>query len=217
MLVQDVADRVRRQFGDESSVQVTDTDIIRWVNDAQREIIAQTEDLLQTSVTTNTVANQQDYDVPPDMFVLRSLHYKPVSVSSFIRLKSLSMEQFDEYIDGWEGSLYAASDPIVYHIYAGKIRLFPIPATAQTNVLKIYYSRKPVDVAALVDTVDLPDTYFNAVVSYCLAKSFEMDEDWGAAANMAGQMNSDVRRNQNRHNTPAWETYPTIGVRAEDM
>lgn len=217
MLVQDVADRVRRQFGDESSVQVTDTDIIHWVNDAQREIVAQSEDLLQTSVLTSTVANQQDYDVPTDMFVLKSLHYKPTSLTSFIRLKALSMEEFDEYIDGWEGSLYAASDPIVYHIYAGKIKLFPVPVVDITNGLKIYYSRKPVSATSLSDTVDLPDSYFNAVVSYCLAKSFEMDEDWGAAANMAGQMNSDVRRNQNRHNTPAWETYPTIGVRAEDM
>ena len=36
--VQDVLLSVKRQFGDESGVQVTDSDIVRWVDDAQREI-----------------------------------------------------------------------------------------------------------------------------------------------------------------------------------
>ena len=45
--IQDVANRVKRTFGDESGVQVTDDDIIRWVNDAQLEISRQNEDLLE--------------------------------------------------------------------------------------------------------------------------------------------------------------------------
>lgn len=217
MLVSEVLVRAQRIFGDEAGVQLTEQDVIRWVNDAQREIIVQTEDLLQASSLANTVANQQDYSLPTDLATLRSVHYKIPGTQSFVRLKSLSMQEFDEYADGWEGTQFTATSPIVYHVYANTIRLFPIPASGGTGTLKIYYARKAANVTLTSDTLDLPETYFNAVVAYVLARAYEMDEDWGAASNMNAQIAADVRRNQERHNKTAVETYPTISPRAEDM
>lgn len=213
----DVLIRVQRTFGDEASVQVTDEDVLRWINDAQREIVMQAEDLLQTITTASTVANQQDYDVPANMFILRSLHFKSAGAPSYTRLKNLSLQEFDEYIDGWDGTAYTGQDPTVYCIYAGKIKLFPIPVSSGTDDLKIYFSRRPIDVVNDASTIDLPEEYFNAVVSYCLSKAFEMDEDWGAAANLAGQSTADVKRNAERHNKGSWETYPTISPSYDDL
>lgn len=216
MLVSDVVVRVQRTFGDEASVQVTEEDIIRWVNDGQREIIMKTEDLLQSQGVTSTVNGQQDYTVPENMLILRSIHYKPIGLSSFIRLQSLSMAEFDDYIDGWDGTSYSTSEPVVYCTYGGFIKFFPIPMIDGSDNLKIRYSRRPADVTLTSDTIDLPDEYFNSLVSYVLSQAFQLDEDWGSSQNLAAQFEQDVRRNQQRHNSISWETYPTIGVRPED-
>jgi hypothetical protein len=50
MLVSEIATRVRRQFGDDVGILITDADIIRWVNDAQREIAVKAN-LLQVRAT----------------------------------------------------------------------------------------------------------------------------------------------------------------------
>ena len=38
--VSDIATDVKRTFGDEAGVQVNDTDIARWINSAQIEIVS---------------------------------------------------------------------------------------------------------------------------------------------------------------------------------
>jgi hypothetical protein len=70
--VQDVANRVRRTFGDDGGVQVTDDDILRWVNDAQLQISTDNEELLETVATADIIQGQADYSIPSDMNVLRS-------------------------------------------------------------------------------------------------------------------------------------------------
>ncbi len=76
MIVSDVITRVRRTFGDEAAVQVTDDDIIRWINDAQIEVIKHNEGALQKSDLLDLVANQSTYTMPTDLMILQTLRVK---------------------------------------------------------------------------------------------------------------------------------------------
>lgn len=214
MNVQDVANRVRRTFGDDSGIQIVDDDIIRWVNDAQLQISVDNEELLEATATANIVANQADYSTPTDMNVLRSLMYNNFKV------RGLSFADFNEYIDGFKATVaqggYGPGKPEVFMVYGGTITLFPTPSTSITSGLRIYYSRHPASVGNLADGLGVPDRYHNSVVEYCLKMAYEMDENFDAAAYKKGEFATQIQKLKDQEKWTARESYPRITILAED-
>lgn len=216
MIVSDIQTRVKRTFGDESGVQVTDTDIIRWINDGQRQIVLQNEGLLETTATADAVSGQQEYALPADTLIFRSVKYKTVGYNAYYHMKGFSFNEFNEYIDGWEGEAYVNGIPEIYTLYAGNLILFPIPSDSFANALKIYYNRKPIEVETSVDTPDLPELYHESLVKYCLQQAYELDEDLEAAGAKSQELVGDIQLLRGRQDWKNQETYPTITVLMED-
>lgn len=214
MNVQDVVTRVKRTFGDEAGVQVTDADIIRWVNDAQEKIVLENEGLMEAKASADTIQGQAEYDMPADVSVLRSLKYRGY------RLKSMSMAEFDEYIDGWEASdnvsPYGPGIPEVFTVWEGKIILFPKPNENLTGGLTVYYIKHPQSVGNLADALTVPLQYHNAVVKYCLKEAYELDEDYQKAQTVKADFDNDVMKLNDRNKWIAQEYYPRITTLPED-
>lgn len=217
MIVSDIFIQVKRQFGDESGVQLTESDILRYINEGQRQIVMQNEGLLEKTATANAVVGQQEYDPPVDMLILQGISYKSPDDVAYYKLKGLSYQQFNEYVDGWDGDAYSRSTPLVYSVFASKILLFPIPDRSKTSAIKVFYNRTPVDVAASPDTPDLPLLYHDALVKHCLKMAYEMDEDWDAAQAKGSQLDADVAVLRGREGWKNEEVYPTITIRFEDQ
>lgn len=210
MNVLDVSNRVKRTFGDDAGVQVTDDDIIRWVNDAQLEIALQNEELLEAIGTANIVAGQADYTQPADMNKLRSLMYNN------FRLRNLSFNEFNEYLDGFKSSPgYGNSTPEVFMVYNGLFTLFPTPNASITSGLKIYYSKNPDLVATLGDSLTVPLRYHNTVVDFCLRRAYEMDENADMTAFKKGEFEQTIQKLKNQEKTTS-EYYPRITTLPED-
>lgn len=214
MNVQDVANRVRRIFGDDAGVQVTDEDIFRWINDAQLQISIDNEELLETVSTADIVANQPDYTLPTNCNTLRSLMYNN------FRLRGLSMTLFNEYLDGFkapsnEGG-FGTGRPEVFMVYANVITLFPTPNESITNGLRLFYARHPESVGNFADALTVPDRYHNSVVEYCLKMAYEMDENFDAAAYKKGEFSSQVQKLKGQEKVTSTEYYPKITVLPQD-
>lgn len=216
MNVNDILIRVKRNFGDESGVQITDADIIRWINDGQRQIVLSNEGLLEKVTTADTVAEQQEYTLPVDILILKHVTLKDQGQESYFRLRPLNLNDFNSYIDGWDGSTFTRGLPTVYTIFAEKIILFPVPDFGVTDGLKIYYNRKPVVVADGLDTPDLPELYHESLVKHCLSMAYELDEDWDAAAVKGQDRDADISLLRGRDDWKQQGTYPLISVRPED-
>lgn len=216
MNVGEIGTRVKRQFGDESGVQLTDEDLIRYINDGCRQLILFNEELLQTLGTTSAVAGQQAYPLPVDLLVLKSVTYQTPGDSTFYKLSGLDFAKFQEQIDGWDGTAYGTSTPVTFMRYGDNLHLFPIPDVAGTNNIKIYYNRKPTDVDDVTDTPDIPVLYHEVLVKYCLSQAYEMDEDLDAAALKGQQISGDMTLLRGRNDWTVQETYPVITVRDED-
>lgn len=201
-----VADRVKRQFGDESGVQVVDADIIRWINDAQREI-ARVNSLLQAVGTINVVSGQTEYPFPSNVLNLISLKYNGK------KLQGYNLLDFEEYLLNSDPLAEAVGDPTLFVIERNNIiRLYPTPDVNLTNGLRIVYIARPTDIAVLGDNLTLPDEYFNRIVEYVLQQAYELDEDWNAAANKAAQFTGGLSLLQESQAWDRRETYPTITV-----
>lgn len=214
----DVKTRVKRQFGDDAGIQIQDADIVRWVNDAQREIANQNDDLLQVTAQTLVVAGQGSYTIPADCRLLRQIKFNG------LHLKALSLNDFNEYIDGLQNPAnYSQGDPLVYNIWQQQFTVFPTPSQSSTvsngsaTYFTIYYLRNTVDVVNDTDNLEFPNGYHNHIVEYCLSMAYELDENWGAAQQKQGQFNKGVAGLKERDNWPVREVYPTISVKAEDQ
>lgn len=214
MNVQDVVTRVKRTFGDENAAQVTDDDIIRWINDAQEKVVLENEGLMETTSTANIVQDQMEYDVPADFNILRSLKFKGY------RIKPMSLAEFNEYIDGYSAapgvSPYGPGIPEIFTVWNNKITLFPKPNESVTNGLTIYYIKHPASVGTLADSLTVPLQYHNTIVNYCLQQAYELDEDFQKAEAKKAAVADELMKLNDRNKWISQEYYPRITTLPED-
>jgi hypothetical protein len=214
--VSDIITRVRRKFGDESAVQVTDADLIRWINDGQRQIVLKNETLLEKTSVADSIVNQQEYTLPADLLILKFVQYRESDTSAYKRLRGMTITDFNEHIDGWADGGVAEGVPQIYTLHMGKIICYPTPGSAITAAFKIYYNRAPVDVTLTSDTPDLPLLYHDTLVSYCLQQAYELDEDPESATGEADKVIQDIDLLRTREDWKVQERYPVITILVED-
>lgn len=217
LTVLDVKTRVKRKFGDEAGVQLTDDDILRSINDAQRTIVARNDSSLEKTATATSVVGQQEYSLPTDLLKFKSMSYKGSANTSYQIMQGMTLNELNLYIDGWDSSTVSNGIPIIYAIHAGKFLVYPIPSEAVVASFKIYYCRKPVDMVSDADILDLPELYHSTVVDLVLQDAYEMDEDWNAAAAKSAQTNQNMDRLKDSDEWTKRDTYPIITVRLEDL
>lgn len=212
----EIARRVKRLFGDESGVQVTDDDLVDWINDACREIYLQSDTLAQAVELTASIENNGIYYLPDDSYTIRSVSYAEEN-QSFYQLRFMPNHAMSEYMDGYDGSDGLKGTPTFYFKgdTAGEFRIYPVPEV-NTGTIKVSYSRLPFPVASLNDTVDIEDRYFTAVVEYCLMKAYEMDEDWEAVSRKAEYVQSTIDANALKDQWLNSDVYPSVQPSSED-
>jgi hypothetical protein len=208
----DVITAVKRQFGDSSGTQVNNAHIFAWTNDAMREIIKENPELRKDMVQVNTTAGTATYPLlthVPDMMVVHSIMYKGTV------LRNMSFVEAQEYIIRGQASEQLQAEPIIWYEYAGTITLWPVPSTSQALGLTIFYSSSPDEVDAAGDPLGVPDAYFNAVVSYCMWKAYEMDDSFSQGEVMMRQFYESITRLSNRQQAKD-DRYPTVIQLPED-
>lgn len=210
MNVSEVAIRVKRQFGDESSVQVTDEDIIRWINDAQNDI-GQAQEILETTAISTSVANQETYPIPSDIINLRSVYYNGFKV------RVVSLQEYDTYVSQWQEDPNnpQTGTPDIFYSWATEIRLFPVPESSGQQI-KLYYSQFPPPVVNMGDALSIPIKYHNRVVEYCLQQAYELDENFEASTLKGSQLSSSLTQMAEDQSWTEHTHYPSISVMPED-
>lgn len=207
---QAVKDRLVRQFGDEAAVQLTDADVIRYVNDGQREIAVRNR-LLKGVLQTNLVAGQRDY--PASNLVLKVVSMlvngSPVEYRSF--------EEAEEYLLSTDPKHANTGQPIIWYEWGGTYTFWPVPDTNVTNGIEIRYIGAPTEITALSDSLSIPDAMFNILVQYCTAQAYEMDEDWSAAQIKNSQFETSLLTAHNDQEQTSQKTYGRITVLEDDM
>jgi len=208
--VSDVITEVKRTFGDESGVQITDSDIVRWINAAQLEVAMRNPEILPAVVMVNAVAGQSDYPLlanVPNVLTVQSIHYsnKPV--------KHLQFQEAEEFLMNGDNSILPYS-PSVYPEFwyerAGVVTFYPAPTESATGAIKIYFNKRP-DNVTTNSLLSLSDHYYNGIVSYVLEQAYLLDENPQLAGVVAAKFDSTVTRMQERTSTQS-DYYPFITV-----
>lgn len=206
----DVVTAVKRQFGDTSGTQVNNAHIFAWINDAQREIVKENPEIRQDMVQINVTGGTSTYPLLtaiPDMMVIHSIHFRGQI------LRNMSFVEAQQYIIKGETPL--EGEPVIWYEYAGTLNLWPKPSTSYPSGMTIFYSSAPTEVDATGTLLQVPDAYFNAVVSYCMWKAYEMDDNFASAEVMQRQFYESIGRLANRQMAQD-NHYPTITLLPED-
>lgn len=207
--VSDVASVIKRQFGDEAGIQITESDIIRWTNMAQMELFSK-ETFIKANSTTDLSADQSVYDVS----ILNIMKIQSIHVNGK-RIDFISFQDAEAYIVDSDSDRSSRGDPVVWTEWAGNVHVYPAPSADIPGGMTIYYYPGPTVVTASTDPLSIPDQYFNRVVEYCLAQAYELDEDPNFARAKLDQFAQGVQEMRGNLE-PQHSFYPTITVLPED-
>ena len=206
----EVLDHVKRQFGDESGVQITNDDILRWINNAEEELNRRLE-FLKATATSNLVAGQAEYDFPSSV-------YKVVSIRiNGYPIERKSYEDAEEYILQDDPELsQTATTPYMWYEWAGKFHVYPVPSAGGTNNIEFRYVKYCTKLTSTTDSLNTPDPLYQRLLEHVLSSAYELDQDWNAAQVKASQFGQNVD-SQQEQDTVRPRTYQTITVLPEDM
>lgn len=207
--VSDVEKYVQRQFGDESGVQVTTEDIIRWVNLGQDEIFRRIRPVKKTA-TTDLVAGQYDYTFPSDVFIVERLRVSGKTV------QARSFQEADEYVNSTDPNNASTGAPQIWYEYGGKFMFWPVPDSSAVAGITIFYIPSPTVVTAGTNLLSVPDSYYGRLLEFVMAQAYEMDENLDASQIKSNQFSANLET-QSLESSSEPATYPTITVLWEDM
>ena len=207
--VTDILLHVKRQFGDEAAVQVTDEDIIRWINQGQTEIFNRIEPIKSTA-QTDVQANEANYNFPEDLSRVQAIYV------AGIPLKHLSTQEAEEYILSHDPESTVRALPEYWTEWGGTFTFYPVPSQSISGGITLKYIKKPNRIESVDSVLSVPDVYYNRLLEYVLQQAYELDENFQASQMKGEQFAVNLTAQQNKENSVP-NTYPTITVLDEDL
>ncbi len=180
---------------DNTSVRWPASELVRWLNDAQREVILVRPDAInKTATATLAVGTRQNLDAmaltpAPSKLIEITRNMAATSAKKAVRL--VPRQILDANTPGWHAIagtvdilhyMFDPRDPKTFYVY---------PPALPTAQLEIMYSAVPTDIAepadgalysAVVGDLTLPDIYANAVLDYMLYRAYSKDSDFAGNA-----------------------------------
>lgn len=207
--VGDILKHVKRQFGDEAGVQITDEDIIRWINAGQDEIFRRSEPLKATTYA-DIVGGQANYELPPGILRVQTLYVNGVPA------EQRSTQEIEEYVISQDPSGVVSGDSIVWSEWGGTITLHPKPSLSAVNGITLKYIKAPVLINAPTDALSIPDAFYNRLIEYVLQQAYELDENFAASETKGAQFSMNLEAQAGRDQVTS-NVFPTITILEEDM
>lgn len=214
-----IASRVKRQFGDESGVQVTNADIIMWLNDALREATTQNTAINLKRVNVPSVAGAGFFNIPDpeNMAGIHSVQYKTEAGSQYFPLRYLTPNELSELVPDWNQSP-ATGIPTFYSSDAsGKLYVYPPPSVSYSLGYSVLYNSFFTEYTDLDVVMEISPRYYQYLLEYCLMKAYEMDENWEAADRKASFIQSTLNVLSSTDNDVHQSRYPFVSVNPEDL
>lgn len=180
--------RVIETLQDNTSIRWPVAELVRYLNDGQREVVLYRPDSMVTNATVSCVAGTKQA-LPANGAKLIEVVRNATGAKKAVRLTN--REILDAHTPGWHnlpGSvdvlhyMYDPRDPRVFYVYP--------PATASAQ-LDIVYSAYPTDITepadgalytAVTGNICLPDIYGNVLQDYILYRAYTKDSEYAGNA-----------------------------------
>lgn len=181
-----IIERVTDTLQDKDNIRWPRPELLRYINDAQREIVLQRPDSSASTTTVLLAALNTKQEIPANgvrlIEVVRNMGGGAEPGKS-IRLTA--REVLDAQVPMWHASgptqvishfMFDIRNPRVYYVY---------PQPADSVAVEIVYSAAPLDLQLETDTLSIDDIYANAVIAFVLMRAYQKDEDYARNTDVA--------------------------------
>jgi hypothetical protein len=190
---QSIVHRVVDILQDTTSVRWPVSELVRYLNDGQREVVLYRPDATIKSATVECVAGAKQ-TLPNDGAKLIDVIRNSASAGTNKAVRMVAREVLDAQIPNWYGLsgeldvvhfTYDPRDPKTFFVY---------PPALTTTRVDITYSAFPTDVSEpaagstyddVSGNLDLPDIYGNVVTDYILYRAYSKDSEYAGNAQRA--------------------------------
>ena len=190
LTAQSIIQRAVVTLQDTTSVRWPVDELVRYLNDAQREVILYRPDASVTNATVSCVEGAKQ-SMPSDSAKLMDIVRNSATASNKGAVRLVSRVVLDAQIPNWysltpsvnvKHFMYDPKDVNVFYVY---------PPATDSAQLDIVYSSVPAAVAEpaagseytdVVGNVDLPDIYGNVVLDYVLYRAYSKDSEYAGNA-----------------------------------
>lgn len=178
---QSVLQRVITTLVDETNVRWTVTELIRYLNDGQREILTYRPDATSTTVTVELIAGARQ-TLPTTAFRLLDVVRNTGGTKAAVR--KTDMKLLDAQVPSWQNGttntvikhfMYDLRDIDVFYVY---------PPAAVGASLEMVVSAKPTEIAEqtgvnlVTGNISVLDLFANALQDYMLFRAFAKDAEY---------------------------------------
>jgi hypothetical protein len=178
---------------DPTSVRWPVAELVRYLNDGQREIVLYRPDAMVTNTTVTCVAGSKQ-SLPALGSKLIEVVRNAAATSAKKSIRMINREILDAQTPGWHNItgtvdilhfMYDPRDPRVFYVYP--------PATTSAQV-DIVYSSYPTDItepadgslySAVTGNISVPDIYGNVLGDYILYRAYTKDSEYAGNAGRA--------------------------------
>jgi hypothetical protein len=191
LTAQNVIDRVNDTLQDTTNVRWPTTELLRYLNDSQREIVLLRPDASVTTAAVALTANETKQSLPTSgvrlLDVTRNMGTAGSTPGTAIRL--ISREVLDTQVSTWHSDtgqtvvkhyVFDPRNPKIFYVY-------PRVHASTAVYVELVYSSSPADVSAIGNTITLDDIYANAMIDFMLYRAYSKDAEYAANSAYASQ------------------------------
>lgn len=178
---QDVVTRVRGQLIDPDGVRWTDAELLRWVADALRTVLAAKPAAMSTVAVVPLVAGTKQV-LPADAHMLlgivRNMGSDGVTPGRAVR--PISRELIDAFNPDWHQATPAAA--VQNYVFDANLldTFYVYPPNNGAGRAEIIYAKAAPSEVGLSDELPILDNYLIALTDYVLFRAHQKDSDYAA-------------------------------------
>jgi hypothetical protein len=189
-------DRIQDTLQDTTSVRWPEAELLRYINDAQREIVNFRPEASATTATV-TLSSGTLQDLPSAGLRLIKVTRNMSAASGGTGKRAIRIVDIDilnTQNPDWHDPTVtgeAAHGSIVKH-YAfdpdnpRQFFVYPGIDSSSNGYVEVVYSKAPTDLSATSDTIDVDDIFANAIVDFVLYRAYQKDSEYAGNAQRAG-------------------------------
>lgn len=199
--------KVKRLFGEDSTIFIDDQDIYDWINEGRRDISRKAKvGVVSVSTPASTWASTP-------LVWNDSTHFPPIRRVAYgsVPIPYVDIASFDDRnID-----LSASGVPQFYYISGTNLHLWPVPNASDSTSVFVETIPAYEDVDDTSDSLGIPVQYHDDLVLFCLARAHHRNQDHNASERAMAEYNANIF--QRREDMHAPDSYPVIRDDPNDM
>ena len=183
---QTVLDKAVIQLNDLTSVRWSRPELLRWLNDAQRQIVLMQPSSSNTTTTMQLVAGTRQ-SIPSDGWLLldvyRNMGLTGTTPGRAVRI--VSKELMDGFNPDWHWDTPAAAAKNYVYDMQDQTAFWVYPPNTGTGYLQFNYARVPGDLTLESQAISVSDILQTAILDYVMYRACSKDAEYAPGLQLA--------------------------------